>query len=347
MKNRKNSGFGLVEIIIALAISAILGSIGYSTYQEQMAKTHKEEAIHEMASVMTDFEKFYSQNGSYAVPGGSAPNNILEKLAQLSENNPYYNFTCQPEAICSKKSLQVGGVTASSTGAGVQVACIVATPKSGSTSGTGNQYLVVDNRGNSTTTNTPPANCLMSADPVVSPTPEPSVSPSPTPSDDPVPSVSPTPDNPYPSGDCKNAYDQFELGIDRGLKPATDDQNPNCKYSAGNPLPSFNGNCTNTGGWASSCSGTCNKMNIFGGTISGNSNHLLMCAGKNQVQVDCSGKCNGNGDIWVNGDAPYKSCTGGCTSITIHYPKAWLGKATDTAIKNTLCDSGKCDVAAY
>lgn len=160
MKVIRSNGFSLIEIIITLAIATLLSGIGYATYQEHIVTTHRIKAIHDMINIMTDFEKFYSQNGSYADSQGNAPKAILIKLAELTKNNPYYSFTCQPQSICGKENSNLHNVNVSFQGVGVQVVCIVAIPK-GSSIFANQQYLTIDNRGNTISSSTMPVDCIV------------------------------------------------------------------------------------------------------------------------------------------------------------------------------------------
>lgn len=160
MKTIRSNGFGLIEIIIALAIATLLSGIGYATYQEHITTTNRVKAIHDMINIMTDFEKFYSQNGSYADSQGNAPKAILIKLAELTKINPYYNFTCQPQSMCSKKNSNLHNVSALFQGVGVPVACIVAIPKDNSFL-IANRYLMVDNHGDVITSLVAPIDCIV------------------------------------------------------------------------------------------------------------------------------------------------------------------------------------------
>ena len=63
---KNNKGFTLIELMIVVAIIAILTSIAYPSYLEHIKKSRRSDAqssLNEFASAM---ERFYTINGSYA-----------------------------------------------------------------------------------------------------------------------------------------------------------------------------------------------------------------------------------------------------------------------------------------
>lgn len=59
------NGFTLIELMIVVAIIAILASIAYPSYQEQIAKGRRTEARVELSQAQQWLERFYSEHYSY------------------------------------------------------------------------------------------------------------------------------------------------------------------------------------------------------------------------------------------------------------------------------------------
>ena len=64
MDNEK--GFTLTELLIAIAISAILATIAYPGYQDHVRKSYRSEAQSLLMDIASRQEKFFTENNRYA-----------------------------------------------------------------------------------------------------------------------------------------------------------------------------------------------------------------------------------------------------------------------------------------
>lgn len=66
MSDRRNdSGFTLIEVMIVVAIIAILASIAYPSYQNSIVTSHRNDAMGALQGLAQAMERHYSENGTY------------------------------------------------------------------------------------------------------------------------------------------------------------------------------------------------------------------------------------------------------------------------------------------
>lgn len=111
---RKVAGFTLLELMITVAVVAILATIAYASYQDQVVKSRRAAGaacLQERAQFM---ERFYTSNLSYLDSAGSAPD-----IAQCdNEVSPHYQIGLAAGTTARAFTLQAvpqGGQASSDT----------------------------------------------------------------------------------------------------------------------------------------------------------------------------------------------------------------------------------------
>ena len=66
MTRRRAHGFTLIELTIALAVGAIVASIAYPPYFNQMAKGRRVDGKLALVELAQKLERFYTERGTYA-----------------------------------------------------------------------------------------------------------------------------------------------------------------------------------------------------------------------------------------------------------------------------------------
>lgn len=69
---RRTEGFTLIELMITVAIVAILVSIAFPSYNNQMVKSRRADAQREVVSYAQSLERWFTTNGTYLDSAGTA-----------------------------------------------------------------------------------------------------------------------------------------------------------------------------------------------------------------------------------------------------------------------------------
>lgn len=121
---RGTNGFTLIELMITVAIIAIIAAIAYPSYQDQIRKSHRAEAKSALMQVSQNLERCYTANNSYiscdAAPGGvTFPMTTQNGRYVISINNPRaantYTLTATPQGAQAEDTA-CGNFTLKETG---------------------------------------------------------------------------------------------------------------------------------------------------------------------------------------------------------------------------------------
>lgn len=77
MKNKHHGGFTLIELMITVAIIAIIAAMAYPSYQEQVRETRRANAQADLLELSSYMERYYTERFSYA--GAALPFNTSPK----------------------------------------------------------------------------------------------------------------------------------------------------------------------------------------------------------------------------------------------------------------------------
>lgn len=99
---KRNNGFTLVELMIVVAIVAILASVALPAYNDYVLRGKLTEAFTELSAMRVRLEQYYQDNRQYL--GACAPGAGL-----LPANTKYFTYSC-PVLTASLFTVQADGV---------------------------------------------------------------------------------------------------------------------------------------------------------------------------------------------------------------------------------------------
>lgn len=139
-RRRSAAGFTLVELMVTIAVGAILGAIAVSSYTGQVRKSRRTEARQALLDLASREERFFSTNSAYTT---SAANLGYTGTFPQPVGNNYYQVS-----VCVAGALPCAG--AANTGS---VYLITATAINTQAKDTACATFSLDNTGTQTATN--------------------------------------------------------------------------------------------------------------------------------------------------------------------------------------------------
>ena len=92
MSLKSQTGFSLVELIIAVVILITLAGIGYPLYQDQVRKARRTDARSAAMQVALAQEQFFTREGRYATALDAATLNLGSPLKDGKSEAEYYDI---------------------------------------------------------------------------------------------------------------------------------------------------------------------------------------------------------------------------------------------------------------
>lgn len=110
MAAKGGAGFSLIELMIAVAVVAILAAIAYPSYQDQLRRSHRASAQAFMMEIANREQQYLLDARNYAV-GSTAIASL--NLTIPPDVSPYYTISITPSAPSTPPSYTITATPAS------------------------------------------------------------------------------------------------------------------------------------------------------------------------------------------------------------------------------------------
>jgi type IV pilus assembly protein PilE len=108
-------GFTLIELIVAVAIVAILAGVALPAYQNYVRRGHLQDAFTTLSDMRVKLEQYYQDNKRYGSADAATTCPTLPGYAAFPATNQYFRFDCGPGSN-NATPLQTFSLTATGTG---------------------------------------------------------------------------------------------------------------------------------------------------------------------------------------------------------------------------------------
>jgi type IV pilus assembly protein PilE len=112
---RHNSGFTLIEVMVTVAIIAILGAIAVPSYNEYVQRARITEATSALADMRNKMEQYFQDNRTWA-PGGGIPQPCTAGTVAPLPVSQNFTFNCDQMGANTYRVVATGNLGSSMAG---------------------------------------------------------------------------------------------------------------------------------------------------------------------------------------------------------------------------------------
>ena len=117
LKNRRQLGFSLIELMVVIAIIGIIAGYAYPNYLEHMNKTRRTEGKTALIDIMAREQRYYTENNSYTLALDQLGYTVVGADNAVETKNGYYAVTA---TACDDGNPPITCVLLTATAQGVQ-----------------------------------------------------------------------------------------------------------------------------------------------------------------------------------------------------------------------------------
>ena len=110
MHKKRASGFTLIEIMIVIAIMAIISAVAIPAYNESVQSSRRADGVAVLEEARQAMERYYAKNFTYV---GAVKGTDFPEKAPKTGNDEYYDITLVSDATTYTLTATANGVQAS------------------------------------------------------------------------------------------------------------------------------------------------------------------------------------------------------------------------------------------
>jgi type IV pilus assembly protein PilE len=111
------NGFTLIELMVVVAILAIVVALGYPSYRDQVMKARRSEAMGELLELADRLERYYADQGTYCADAPACTGATLGAAESITaQDDISFSLQAAPVAEKSQAKDKCGTFTLTSLG---------------------------------------------------------------------------------------------------------------------------------------------------------------------------------------------------------------------------------------
>lgn len=118
--SRRNAGFTLIELIVAMVIVAVLVAIAVPSYYDKVLKSHRTEAKTALLDLAGREERFFNTNNQYSATPSDLGYGPLGANFPMNVGSNYYQVNIAVTAYAAGPPVTLPGYTITATAIGNQ-----------------------------------------------------------------------------------------------------------------------------------------------------------------------------------------------------------------------------------
>lgn len=110
MSRKQSSGFTLIELMIVVAIVALLAAIAVPAYKEHVTRTRRSDAETALLDLSARMERYFAENNTYATATIAAGSGATDVLNSATSYSSWYtiSITAQTASAYTLQATPVG-----------------------------------------------------------------------------------------------------------------------------------------------------------------------------------------------------------------------------------------------
>ena len=115
LRTKPSTGFTLIEVMITVAVIAIIAAVALPSYFDYVTRSRLVEARANLADMRTKMEQFFLDNRTYPASCVAATATPSSTQIRLPGNAKFFNYTCATDVVANTYTLTATDTFSSGT----------------------------------------------------------------------------------------------------------------------------------------------------------------------------------------------------------------------------------------